>query len=218
MHISARQTRDLEDQSAPDAVQPSATPSQRGGRVVWAGAGALLASAVWGGSLLLPIGASDGPDVRYRMSNDLCADAEMTALGGLWDRGDDSTHEEHRHRAMDVAQCNDSLVTNDTAQQLTIRLQLHKVTSPRAEFEANGEANETNTGPKIVKTPVEGIGERAYFGVIDYGGPGAVVVLTVLDGGAEFSFNLNAYAEQTPQKLKPLMIKDMRALMVNLAV
>ncbi|MFF3302021.1 hypothetical protein [Streptomyces sp. NPDC001741] len=218
MHISAQQTRDLENQSAPGAVQPSATLPRRGERVVWAVAGALLASAIWGVTLLLPIGASDGPDVRYRMSDDLCADAEMAALGAIWGRGDDSTHEEHRHRAMDVAQCHDSLVTDDTAQQLTIRLQLHKVTSPRAEFEANGEAIETNTGPTIVKTPVEGLGERAYFGVIDYGGPGAVAVLTVLDGGAEFSFNLNSDGDQTPRELKPLMIKDMRALMVSLAV
>ncbi|MEF9901708.1 hypothetical protein [Streptomyces sp. P9-A2] len=134
------------------------------------------------------------------MSGNLCADAEMAAVSVVYDRSDDSTHGEHRHRAMDVAECNASLIAkradDPVSRTLTIRLKLHKVTDPRAEFEANGEAVETTTGPKIVKTPVEGLGERAYFEVIDYGS-GAVVILMALDGGAEFSLDLTADTGRT---------------------
>ncbi|MFE9927305.1 hypothetical protein ACFYQA_39095 [Streptomyces sp. NPDC005774] len=220
MYTSSQQTRDPEEQSEPGSAQPTPASPRRGGRAVWALGGAVLATAVWGGLLLLSTDATDGPDVRYRMSDNLCADAEMAAVSVIYDRSDDSTHGEHRHRAMDVAECNDSLVAKEAddpvPRTLTMRLKLHKITDPRAEFEANGEAVETTTGPKIVKTPVEGLGERAYFGVIDYGS-GAVVILMALDGGAEFSFNLTAGTGQTPEELKPLMIKDMRTLMANLA-
>ncbi|MFC9861160.1 MULTISPECIES: hypothetical protein [unclassified Streptomyces] len=186
---------------------------------LWALAGAVLAAVVCGGAFLLAGGASDVREVRYRMSDNLCADAEMAAVGALFDRGDDSSHGEHRHRAMDVAECNDTLVekgSQEAGNTLTLRLKLHRATDPRPEFEASGEAVETNTGPTIVKKRVEGLGERAYFGVIDLN-EGAVLILTVLDGGAEFSFNLYADSTHTPEQLRPLMIKDMRALMADRA-
>lgn len=218
MHTSARRTRQLEDQVLPGAALPH--PAGRRGRAaLWALGGAALATAVWGGALLLPGDSSAAPEVRHRLSEDLCADAELAALAGVYDRGDGAMHAEHRHRAMDVAECNTDLAAKDAegsaGQALTLRMKLHKATDPRAEFEANGEADETTTGPRTVKTPVEGLGDRAYFGTIDLGGS-SIVILMALEGGAEFSFHLTADADRTPEEIKPLMIRDMRSLMAHL--
>ncbi|MFI6645665.1 hypothetical protein [Streptomyces sp. NPDC050504] len=153
------------------------------------------------------------------MSDNLCADAELTSLSKVYDRGDDATHGEHRHRALDVAECNDSVTwkgpAGDRSGALTVRLKLHKSTDPRPEFEANGEAVETNSGPKTVKTPIEGLGERAYFGTVDTGNVSVLIVMA-LDGGAEFSTSVVADGAHSSEELKPLMIRDMRALMARL--
>ncbi|WP_406364684.1 hypothetical protein [Streptomyces sp. NBC_00645] len=200
--------------------QAAARPSGRGSGPLWALGGAVLATALCGAAFLWTSGGSGAPAQRYRMSDNLCADARTAGLGGVYERSDDPVHAEYRHQALDVAECSDSIVEKGSVGQdptsLTLRLLLHKVTDPRPEFEATGEDTETNTGPTTASERVEGLGERAYFGVIEFDG-GTVLILKALDGGAEFAFNVVVASPHTPEELKPSMIEDMRALMKTLS-
>ncbi|MFD6492546.1 hypothetical protein [Streptomyces sp. NPDC060188] len=228
MHTSPQQPHSPDDQQVRgdhDTTRtqgPGAAPlsaSRRGTGPLWALGGALLATLVFG-AVFLWAGDHAGPAQGYRMSDNLCSDAKLANLGRLYDRAEGATHGEYRHRALDVAECLGSLTDKgpeaDESLSMTLRILLHKTTDPRPEFAANGEAAETNTAPVTAKKPVQGLGERAYFGVIRFHGEN-VLILKALDGGAEFDLSLVTDTARTPEELKSLMIKDIRALMKTLS-
>ncbi|MER7759160.1 hypothetical protein [Streptomyces sp. NPDC097619] len=212
-----------------------------GGRPwLWTLAGALIASAAWGGSLYLTgAGQERAPELPYRAPSDLCEELKAPSLtrmlGGL--RAGPS-HQDVPHEAVDWFGC--VLSGEDRAgsdgnwqlnRELRVTLTLHKKTDPEAEFGADLPTVSAGADSDVTREAVAGLGERAQF--VTLNGADAPL-LRVLDGGAEFTMQPGStlnYRDQEgegeqqeeppldpvePEALKEAMVTDMRALMARL--
>ncbi|MEW1694445.1 hypothetical protein ACIQCR_28950 [Streptomyces sp. NPDC093249] len=186
---------------------------------LWALGGAVLASAVWGGGLYAYERRQErGPDLRGYgpVGAELCEKAEFKALSGILGKpggaGDGPLLEEP---ALLMSSCNMAFGSAETGYQLSLRYTLHKVTDPGPEFAAHAKYYDLNT-------PIEGIGDQAFFD--DRSGEGGE--MRVLDGQAEIELTLyrqygtdadgNMIEETKPLDLSGIevpMTQDVLALM-----
>ncbi|MFE3072651.1 hypothetical protein [Streptomyces sp. NPDC059247] len=150
---------------------------------LWALGGAVLASAVWGAGLYASEQRGErGPDLRgYKESGgNLCGKTEFKALSGILGKpggaGDGGLLNEP---ALHTSSCNMAFGSTESGYQLSLTYTLHKVTDPGPEFEARAKYYE-------LRTPIDGIGDQAFFD--DRGGEGGE--LRVLDGPAEIELAL----------------------------
>ncbi|MFF3749806.1 hypothetical protein ACFYYH_04990 [Streptomyces sp. NPDC002018] len=212
-------------------------PSRRG-PWLWALGGAVVSSAVWAAGLYAY--GTAGPDLGgYRVSANLCLDAELPALSGLLGKRQFPMAAVDEQLAIDRASCTLALTTgrrnevkNDTRPvpytRVDIEYARHKRTDPGPEFDATVTrlAPEGALERRVLRIP--DLGERAYL-VTDPSGESPE--LKVLDGQAVLTIAVNRVANyaadpvtghvREPERpdfsgVEPAMIEDMRDLMAAL--
>ncbi|MFD7031759.1 hypothetical protein ACFWAR_27410 [Streptomyces sp. NPDC059917] len=198
----------------------------RGGRWAWALGGAVVASALWAGSLYALGDRPDAPPMAYALPEKLCdalkAKALTAAVGDL--RSGNPTSQTADHPAMGWAMCmmgSPSDTDRDVTYNVWASVQLHKKTDPEPEFGVESPwMSLTNAGDRI---PVPDLGERAVLARTNDGqGP----ELRVLDGGAVFSLSVVSVSVKARDPgagdtvdyapIEAAMISDMRDLMAAL--
>ncbi|MGW2557681.1 hypothetical protein ACWCXB_00265 [Streptomyces sp. NPDC001514] len=196
---------------------------------LWAVGGAVLASAVWAGGLYAY--ERIGPDLGgYRVSRNLCKDAELKAVSAIGKRSEGSP-ELDEHPALDDASCNfDIEKTEELLYWVSVSYELHKETDPEPEFDALA-LPPSVYGENVEAERLAGIGERALL-LTGEGGLGELH-LVVLDGQAVVRIDLSAerlvetegegegVVETTPDPvnisdLRTPVIEDMKALIARL--
>ncbi|MFF2195327.1 hypothetical protein [Streptomyces sp. NPDC058157] len=203
-----------------DATGPAGSERPlRAGHWRWALGGALVASAVFAGVLVVQERYGEaGPPIRYRHSEQLCTETPLkavgTALGGL-DRGVPSNGED---AALDWSNCfaNGSREDQAFVSYAQVLVELHKKTDPAPEFAAVPVLD-----PYVMPLPAErvsGLGERAVLS-----GSLQAPRLQVLDGGAVFTLTVHWWGRGDSGKsdldgdaVKAAMVEDMRALLTRL--
>ncbi|MEV4557297.1 hypothetical protein AB0K51_09885 [Kitasatospora sp. NPDC049285] len=157
-------------------------PGRRRGRGVWWGVGgALVASAVWAVTVLTvpslvhrdTVTPAAPQTAGYRLVDDLCGTARLTSFGQLYPSPSGTPyHYTTRTRALDDMYCSQyrKKVGSDSAYySIYLQVQLHKVTDPRPEFEAQRDGLDQR---RYQITPVPGLGDEAYLGYLDDPGAG----------------------------------------------
>ncbi|MDG4863017.1 hypothetical protein P8605_33255, partial [Streptomyces sp. T-3] len=186
-------------------------------------AGALAASALWGGGLYAYAARQDKPDIGgYQVTDNLCAQVGMKGLSAYFDRGDDWDSTVGRNDAVDVADCRGELFAkSDVAPvgNLSVSVKLHRAVEYRTEFDAAAdtmvERIPKSQGEARLKW-VEGIGDRAFVLTLDGTDGTEYKTLYVLDGSAEFSLWVNVTRGADHGGLDKPMIQDLRAVMKKL--
>ncbi|MET9604671.1 hypothetical protein ABZZ17_06330 [Streptomyces sp. NPDC006512] len=185
---------------------------------LWALGGAVLASAVWAGTLVAQDRFSNGPPIAYRHAEDLCKEAPMKALGGVAGGFDDSRPAHGEGPALDWAYCGLSTRWDEgrVSYQAQLMVELHKKTDPGTEFGAGPGGDPDRSRELVEVQQVPGLGERAlFYRHVD------VPRLQVLDGGAVFTLSVATWRETDEPEpdedaVTAAMIEDVRALMARL--
>ncbi|MGA5191964.1 hypothetical protein [Streptomyces exfoliatus] len=188
---------------------------------LWALGGVVVSSAVWGGGLYAyERGEEPGPDLRgYKSVENLCKVAELPALTGiLGERTADSEGPVIDDPAVLQVTCPLSFGPIGQGYSAFLSYTLHNVTDPGPEFDARAKYFD-------LTTPIDGIGEKAYFD--DRGGEGGE--LRILDGQVEIELSVtrdygvdedgNETGNTEPLDLSGIevpMTQDMLALMAAL--
>ncbi|MFF5702234.1 hypothetical protein ACFY7H_06995 [Streptomyces sp. NPDC012794] len=204
------------------AEPPERRESRPRARWPWALGGAALASAAWAGTLAVQERHSAaGPPVRYRHSEQLCAETPLKAVGAVAGDLGVGMPSHGESAALDWSHCfsvggrGDEPFTHDAR----VLVELHRVTDPEAEFGWGPSLNEDLRSPSVEREEVPGLGERAVFSG-EESGPR----LQVLDGGAVLTIRIRWWRtgeEGTGldvDAVKAAMAEDMRALMARLRV
>ncbi|MFD7513295.1 hypothetical protein ACFV85_00615 [Streptomyces niveus] len=208
---------------------------------VWGLTGVLVTSAVWAGGLWAY--NRGGPDLQgYRVSRNLCLDADLLALSAAIGEKRDPFAATGEDKALDQAVCTVNLAPKlppgaKKHQGPTVRAYaeitytLHKKTDPGPQFDASlVHPADQGAGAETLKL-VPDVGERAYL-VTRSGGDNPA--LEVLDGQAVLSLSVGQvvdYDDTDPLDpsfdvdqqevlhlggLEPAMAEDMLALMKRL--
>ncbi|MFG2877826.1 hypothetical protein ACGFYU_22975 [Streptomyces sp. NPDC048337] len=185
---------------------------------LWALGGALVASAVWAGTLAAQDRFTDAPRIAYRHSEDLCKDAPLRAVGGMAGSFEGRLARHGEGPALDWATCdfNKQWDGKGLVYYGQVEVQLHKKTDPEPEF-GTGLGLDPYIGPEIdVVQQVPGLGDRALLH-----GYLSARRLQVLDGGAVLTLTVQWHGEDGDAKadedaVSAAVIEDMRALMASL--
>lgn len=156
----------------------------------WAAAAVVATSALWAGALYAFGEWPAAPEIRYRVTDDLCGQFKAPALEGLLGALADSTPEAGvRHPALDWASCSRSgdrpAVSGGVHVMATA--ELHKKTDPAPEFTADSPAGLFYAADGDGWESVPGLGEEA---LVSRPGGGGGLLLRVRDGGAVFSVSV----------------------------
>ncbi|MEU6850683.1 hypothetical protein ABZ901_12240 [Actinacidiphila alni] len=199
--------------------RPGAVPGQpgsggRGGAgraVLWAVVGAAVASALWGGGVLLldKDSGSDSAkaDLRgYTLKSDLCTAADLSAFATEYPQPDsDPTAYSAPGQAVDSMSCSEGLKKTGSSYSdayLSVEADLHKKTDPAAEFADTWLAYKKRATTYVV-TSVAGFGDEAYLVTEDTVAPSTTgsgssgdreVILAVRDGWLTYSMNWSVYS------------------------
>lgn len=207
----------------PDEV--GAAAPVRGRPWWWALGGAVAASAVWAAAVLglEGRGGEGPPPLAYRVSQDLCREAPLSAVARAAGALVPMATSLGEGEAADWAYCSYTSAAMDSDADEVVYdaeflVELHKKTDPEAEFAAGpGLAPRLRRGA-VRFEEVAGLGERALItdSVGDQGPQ-----LHVLDGGAVFTLSVewSTGPDDAPpdeDAIKAAMIEDVRALMAVL--
>ncbi|NGO80651.1 hypothetical protein G6045_34090 [Streptomyces sp. YC504] len=199
---------------------------------LWALGGALVASAVWAGSLYA-VRAGAETDLRgYRLPDDLCTTATLASLTVKYGKRTPEHRAVRKDPALDRAWC--AVQLGDEGQGaaryvVSLRLALHKKVDPEPEFKTLATQKDWyDESDSAEIKEVTGLGERAfYIPGNSFGAP----TLEVLDGPAVLEMSLSpSYddweMEEGDEYVEPpdpdfsgvreLMIEDMKVLMQDL--
>ncbi|MGW8950179.1 hypothetical protein [Streptomyces sp. NPDC055709] len=170
---------------------PPTAPARSRRPWLWALGGAVAASAVWAGGLYAY--EHRAADLGgYRVSRNLCLDAEFTALGGALGSKNkkEITTSVAENVTLDRSYCDFQLgrKSDGLDYAVSITYKLHKETDPEAEFDAL-HLPAAGDGDLRRAERVEGLGERAYVLVPAEEFP--VLELVVLDGRAVFRVDVS---------------------------
>lgn len=209
----------------PAGAEEARPPAARGPGTVrpllWALGGAVLASAVWAGTLAVQDRFTDKPRISYRHSEELCKEAPLKTLGGVAGALEHRLARHDEHPGLDWATCdyNGEWPEGRLGYYGRVEVRLHKKTDPAPEFGA-GLGLEPYIGPEIDEVQqVPGLGDRALLH-----GYLSASRLQVLDGGAVLAITVEwrgeneaaSQAEADKDAVAAAMIEDMRALMATL--
>jgi hypothetical protein len=172
--------------------------------VLWAAVGAVVASALWAGGILLfldPLG--DDPELAgYRAGTNLCSSVDYTALRTEYTEEDDApTHNALKHKALDQSYCSISLKKTSSSSYsdayLSVQMDLHKETDPSAEFTALWSEYHQRYEDYEVEE-VSGYGDEAYLVTEDTTsgsstGGSRAVILAVRDGWMTYQMSWSVY-------------------------
>ena len=223
---------------APETITADGMPSQRR-PWVWGLCGALLASAGW--AAWLQVDHSAGPDLRgYRVSRNLCLDAELPALSAALGTERLPKAVVDERESVDRSFClveltpagkNGQQAISATTKHATVDISyvLHRTTDPGPEFEAIATGPASAMGPTYTAKLVPHLGERAYL-LTD--ATGNSVQLMVLDGQAVITAEVQAFTEfgtgpgagnqyvnesLARDVVEPALVGDIRDLMATLS-
>lgn len=203
--------------------QPGTAPAgtSRGGAgkaVLWAVVGAVVASAAWGGVMLL--GKSGKPDLRgYTSTKNLCAKSDLSAFKTEYPKTDTTpdTYISDRPSLVqmfcseDLDKESDDSSSDSGFAYVSVEADLHRKSDPGAEFgdhwKSFGDHGPKGSNYKV--TAVDGFGDEAYVVTEDNtAGSSREVVLGVRDGGMTFTLSWNAYSSSTDDNSDPLPTLD----------
>lgn len=182
----------------------------------WVAAAVVVTSALWAGGLYAFGDRTAEPEMRYRVTDDLCGQFKAPALEGLLGGLTDTTPEAgHRHPALDWASCfrgSDRPASTGTF-SATATVELHKKTDPGTEFALDTPLSRMYLRDGDGWESVPGLGEEA---LVISAGTGGGLRLRVRDGGAVFtidvmSFGTTGEAAADP-RVEPLPDPDREAL------
>ncbi|SEG86234.1 hypothetical protein SAMN05216223_11740 [Actinacidiphila yanglinensis] len=180
------------------------TPGTSGGAgraVLWAVVGAVVASALWGGGvLLLGKSSSDKPDLRgYTVKDNLCETADLSAFKSTYPKDDDDpTKYAAKTPTLDEMYCDEGLEKDDSTYSdayLYVQVDLHKKTDPSGEF-ADSWRGYTQHDSDYKVTPVKGYGDEAYL-VTDDTSTSPYVTLAVRDGWMTYTMQWSAFGSSS---------------------
>jgi hypothetical protein len=182
-----------------------------GRAVLWVVVGAAVASALWGGGVLL-LNKDSGSDSAkadlrgYTLKSDLCGSSDLSAFRTEYTQPDSSpTSFSAPGTALDSMSCSESLKKSTSTYSdayLSITMDLHKKSDPQPEF-ADTWLSYKKRATTYVVTPIEGFGDEAFLVTEDTvtpssSGSGSTgdreVILAVRDGWTTYSMNWSAYA------------------------
>ncbi|RBM20256.1 hypothetical protein [Streptomyces sp. PT12] len=211
---------------------PPGPPPRGGGRsAVWVAgfAGALLASAAWGGVVVATGGLGSGEEdadlAGYRFARDMCETGDMTAFEEDYQPYADSEPRPQSARSddLDLSSCEFSLEPRgadpsgyETA-YMTYEITWHKATDPEGEFAAAAESydqyNEFDGFYEYRTEPLESLGEEAFIVYGDDASTGELswVSLMVRDGWFEYGLTWNAFLTEPDNEhlTEPDRVRDM---------
>ncbi|MFE1960068.1 hypothetical protein [Streptomyces sp. NPDC059479] len=197
----------------------SRLPSQRA-PWLWALGGAVVASAVWAGGLYAYGPA--GPDLGgYRISRNLCLDAELPALSASLGKPQFPRAAVDEQLAIDRAHCTLTLMGSG----VDINYTLHKRTDPGPEFDATVTQLAPGGAPERRVMRIPDLGERAYLvtdpsrdtrelKVLD----GQAVLTVAVSHSVNYTVDPATGEYQVPERadfsgIEPAMVEDLRDLM-----
>ncbi|WP_030713958.1 hypothetical protein [Streptomyces sp. NRRL F-2580] len=216
-----------------EVAQDTAVREARGPRRPWwwVAATAVATSALWAGGLYAYGDRLSEPEIRYRVTDDLCgrftAPALAGALGGFTDS--DPERGGGRHPAMDWASCSRNGDRSATVGGFFVSavVELHKKTDPTPEFALGSRYDRSGADGAGQWEPVPGLGEQA---LVSTPGGGEGVRVRVRDGGAVFLLDVMFFdrfedgtdprsslsARPDREGLVAAAVEDVRALMAAL--
>ncbi|MGQ4378350.1 hypothetical protein ACN6K9_000926, partial [Streptomyces sp. SAS_267] len=219
--------------------QPVGFPPPSGGKgtagraVLWAAVGAVAASVLWAGGILVLGRVGDNPDLAgYRTKANLCSAVDYTALRTEYTQEDNlPTHNALKHKAIDQSYCSISLKTSSSSSYadayLSVEMDLHKTTDPAAEFTAVWSEYDQRYEDYEVEE-VSGFGDEAYLVTEDTtSGSGTsgsrAVTLAVRDGWMTYQMSWSTYSSSyettTPPEISEVsrwVKTDTRSTLENL--
>ncbi|WP_404956966.1 hypothetical protein [Streptomyces sp. 147326] len=178
-------------------------------------------SALWAGGVYAYGDRLKEPEIRYRVTENLCDQFKAPALaGGLGGFTDSAPQKGGRHPAMDWASCSHNGDRSVAAGGFFVAavVELHKKTDPAPEFEL-GSRYDRVLGEGVADhwESVPGLGEQALLST-----PGAAdgLQLRVRDGGAVFTFEVMFYdrTEDDPDPQARLLARPGRDTLAAAAV
>jgi hypothetical protein len=170
--------------------------------VLWAVVGAVVASALWGGGVLLLKSSSASADLRgYAVKSDLCGTVDLTAFKQKYPQ-DDSNPSTYttKGEALDDMSCSEGLEYSGSSYAdayLYVQYSLHKKTDPGPEFTDTWLGYKQHSDSKYVVTPITGFGDEAYLvteDTVSSNSGDRYVTLAVRDGWMTYSMNWSQYA------------------------
>jgi len=176
-------------------------PQGRGGggrAVLWIAVGALVASALWGGGVLL-LGKDDKAkaDLRgYALRSNLCDGVDVSAFKTRYAGDASPTAYTAKGAALDQMNCDESLKRSGSDQSdayVSIEMDLHKKSDPEPEFTDEWLGYKQHK-PAYKVEPLSGYGEKAYL-VTETSGDG-YVTLAVQDGWMTYSMTCAPTVDQ----------------------
>lgn len=214
----------------PAEIASDGAPPERGRGLPWwwVPVAVVATSAVWAGGLYALGDRLREPEIRYRVTENLCDHFKAPALAGLLGGLTDSARQPGgRHPVMDWAQCGHNGESPGDRDGLFVSalVELHKKTDPAAEFEVGSRYGRMYGDPDGQWEAVPGLGEEALVS-----GPGSSddrLQLRIRDGGAVFAFDVLFYKGYSDdpdvqgkvpprparEDLTAALIEDARALM-----
>ncbi|GAA2612195.1 MULTISPECIES: hypothetical protein [Streptomyces] len=187
----------------------------------WVAAAVAVTSALWAVGLYAFGERTAGPEIRYRVTDDLCGQFRAATLDGLLGGlAVTSPQAGGRHPVLDWASCTrgSDRPSSDGAVHVEAVVELHKRTDPAAEF-AVGSSDArwfVNDGDGWESVP--GLGEEA---LVSRPGTQDSFRLRVRDGGAVFTIDVMIFpgsGEDGPAPLmEPLSRSDREALVAAAA-
>lgn len=187
---------------AAPGLPPGAPGGSRGrggaGRAaLWAVIGAVVASALWGGGVLLFGKDSKATaDLRgYALTDDLCVSMDVAPFQGTYPKEDDDPSKyTAKSPSVDDMYCDEGLEKTDSTfadSYLSAEMNLHKKADPGPEFgDTWRNWSQHKDGYKV--SPVAGFGDEAYLVTGDAGGS-RYVTLAVREGWMTFQMGWSVY-------------------------
>ncbi|BBA97369.1 hypothetical protein RVR_3072 [Actinacidiphila reveromycinica] len=172
-----------------------------GRAVLWAVVGAVVASALWGGGVLLfGKDSSAEADLRgYAVKDDLCATADLSAFKSTYPKDDDDpTKYTAKTPTLDEMYCDEGLQKDTSTYSdayVYVQVDLHRKTDPSGEF-ADTWRSYTQHDDDYKVTPVSGYGDEAYL-VTDSSSSSTYVTLAVRDGWMTYTMEWSAFSAGT---------------------
>ncbi|MEU8437410.1 hypothetical protein AB0F18_31825 [Streptomyces sp. NPDC029216] len=203
------------------ADEPAERPPRARAPWRWALGGAVTASVVWAGALVLQERYVEaGPPIRYRQSEQLCAETPLKSVAAATGEFGVGMPSHGESSALDWSFCYSTggRGSNPFTHMAEVLVELHKKADPATEFGFHPELNPDLRSPSVPVEQVPGLGERAVFS-----GKAQAPRLQVLDGGAVFTLTVQWWEGDGETRsgvdgdaVKTAMVEDVRALMARL--
>jgi hypothetical protein len=169
--------------------------------VLWALVGAVVASAAWGGGVLLLSGSTKADLRGYSTRSDLCPALDESPFRGKFPQDDSSsTHYTSKGDALDQMYCSKGLEMTGSSyadSYLSVQVELHRKTDPGPEF-ADAWLGYKQHESTYKVSSVSGFGDQAYLitqDTVDSSGSGErYVTLAVRDGWMTYDMTWSEYA------------------------